>query len=167
MIVLLKSLVQPHLDYCSQLWCPSSQGLINKLESVQRSLVNKIWDKRLENGNYWDKLHSLRLYSPFYSIEINLSKVLTFIFSSIEKRHHQAKDMHEGRRPWGIGGKFLLIFQYPSWASSGGKFLLIFQHPSWASSGGKFLPTTWRSACAGANIEPKYLLIGKKYCRAF
>ena len=120
---------------------------------------------------------------PFYSIELNFSKILLFIFSSIEKRHHQAKDMHEGRRPWGIGGKFLLIFQYPSWASSGGKFLLIFQypswassggkfllifqHPSWASSGGKFLPTTWRSACAGANIEPKYLLIGKKYCRAF
>ena len=30
MMVLLKSLVQPHLDYCSQLWSPSSQGQIDK-----------------------------------------------------------------------------------------------------------------------------------------
>ena len=65
MMVLLKSLVQPqpHLDYCSQRWSPSSQGQINKLENVQKSLVNKIWDKGLENANYWDKLQYLRLYS--------------------------------------------------------------------------------------------------------
>jgi hypothetical protein len=42
MMVLMKSLVQPHLDYCSQLWNPSTQGLINKLEDVQKSLVSKI-----------------------------------------------------------------------------------------------------------------------------
>ena len=39
MMVLMKSLVQPHLDYCSQLWNPSTQGLINKLEEVHKSLV--------------------------------------------------------------------------------------------------------------------------------
>ena len=58
-----KSLVQPHLDYCSQLWSPSSQGHINKLENVQKSLVNKIWDKGLDNKYYWDKLQYLRLFS--------------------------------------------------------------------------------------------------------
>ena len=63
MMVLLKSQVQQHLDYCSQLWSPSSQGQINKLENVQKSLVNKIWDQGLENGNYWDKLQYLRLFS--------------------------------------------------------------------------------------------------------
>ena len=63
MMVLLKSLVQPHLDYCSQLWSPSSQGQINKLEEVQKSLVNKIWDNVLGSMNYWDKLKYLRLYS--------------------------------------------------------------------------------------------------------
>ena len=63
MMVLLKSLVQPHLDYCSQLWCPASQGHINKLEGVQRSLVLKIYDKDLQGMNYWDKLQCLRLYS--------------------------------------------------------------------------------------------------------
>ena len=63
MMVLMKSLVQPHLDYCSQLWSPSSQGLINKLEEVQKSLVSKIRDRHLVGLTYWDKLQELRLYS--------------------------------------------------------------------------------------------------------
>jgi hypothetical protein len=60
---LMKSLVQPHLDYCSQLWCPSSQHLINQLEGVQKSLITKIWDNQLKQMDYWDKLQHLRLYS--------------------------------------------------------------------------------------------------------
>ena len=60
---MFKSLVQPHLDYCSQLWSPTSQELINKLEHVQRSLVSRISDRRIQNLSYWDKLRSLRLYS--------------------------------------------------------------------------------------------------------
>ena len=63
MMVLLKSLVQPHLDYCSQLWCPSSQGHINGLENVQKSVVKKIWDRGLSSLNYWEQLQYLRLYS--------------------------------------------------------------------------------------------------------
>ena len=63
LLTLFKSLVQPHLDYCSQLWSPTSQELINKLEHVQRSLVSRISDERLRNLSYWDKLRSLRLYS--------------------------------------------------------------------------------------------------------
>ena len=63
MLPLLKSLVQPHLDYCSQLWSPSSQQLINKIEGVQKSLVNRINDKELIKADYWQKLKILRLYS--------------------------------------------------------------------------------------------------------
>ena len=63
MLVILKSLVQPHLDYCSQLWSPCSQGLINKIEDVQRSLVSKIWGRNLSGLNYWEKLQELRLFS--------------------------------------------------------------------------------------------------------
>ena len=63
LLTLFKSLVQPHLDYCSQLWSPSSQELINKLEQVQRSLVSRICDTRLTRCHYWDKLSVLRLYS--------------------------------------------------------------------------------------------------------
>ena len=63
MLTLLKSLVQPKLDYCSQLWSPTDQASINQLESVQRHLVDRIRDIKLQGLNYWDKLQELRLYS--------------------------------------------------------------------------------------------------------
>ena len=63
MLTLLKSLVQPKLDYCSQLWSPSDQGSINQLESVQMHLVDKVKDSKLVGLNYWEKLNELRLYS--------------------------------------------------------------------------------------------------------
>jgi hypothetical protein len=63
MLTLLKSLVQPKLDYCSQLWSPADQGSINKLEAVQHHLVDRIKDSRLSSLNYWDKLNQLHLYS--------------------------------------------------------------------------------------------------------
>ena len=61
MLTLWKSLVQPILDYCSQLWCPTSPGLIKQLEEIQRSFSRKI---KIEcNASYWERLISLRLYS--------------------------------------------------------------------------------------------------------
>ena len=63
MLVLLKSLVQPHLDYCSQMWSPATQGQINGIENVQRTLVSKIWHVGLQHLSYWDKLQRLQIYS--------------------------------------------------------------------------------------------------------
>ena len=63
MMTLLKSLVQPKLDYCSQLWSPSDQGSINKLEAVQLHLINRIRYEKLDGLNYWEKLKALHLYS--------------------------------------------------------------------------------------------------------
>ena len=40
LLTLLKSLVQPHLNYCSQLWSPTHQSSINNIEQVQKSLVS-------------------------------------------------------------------------------------------------------------------------------
>ena len=63
MMVLMKSLVLPYLDYCLHLWSPSTQGLINKLEEVQKSLVSKILGRHLFGLTLWEKLQELRLYS--------------------------------------------------------------------------------------------------------
>ena len=63
LLTLFKSLVQPHLDYCNQLWSPTSQADINKIELVQKSLVSRITDSRLFGLNYWRKLKTLHLYS--------------------------------------------------------------------------------------------------------
>ena len=56
-----KCLVQPKLDYCSQLWSPGDQDSINKLEAVQRHFTSKV--KGLEDMEYWERLQDLKLYS--------------------------------------------------------------------------------------------------------
>ena len=61
MLTLFKSLVQCKLDYCSQLWSPSSKGDIAKLEMVQRSFLRKI--RGVGHLSYWEQLKRLNLYS--------------------------------------------------------------------------------------------------------
>ena len=61
MLTLFKSLVQCKLDYCSQLWSPTSKGDINRLEMVQRNFLRKI--SGIGRLPYWDQLKSLKLYS--------------------------------------------------------------------------------------------------------
>ena len=63
MLTILRSLVQPRLDYCSQLWSPRDQHSINLLESVQRNFISKISDRALNGMSYWEKLSELRVYS--------------------------------------------------------------------------------------------------------
>ena len=61
MLTLYKTLIIPHLDYCSQLWNPHSAGEITKLENVQRNFLKKIHNNR--NLSYWDQLRHLKLFS--------------------------------------------------------------------------------------------------------
>ena len=61
MSTLWKALVQPILDYCSQLWCPTKPGQIKQLEEIQKCFTRKI--KFDYNLNYWERLESMRIYS--------------------------------------------------------------------------------------------------------
>ena len=61
MMTLYKSLIQCKLDYCSQLWSPTSKGEINSLEMVQRNFLRKI--KSIGQLPYWEQLKELGLYS--------------------------------------------------------------------------------------------------------
>ena len=61
MITIWKSLIQPKLDYCSQLWSPSDQASIAMLEGVQRNFTSRI--AGMEGKDYMDRLLYLRLYS--------------------------------------------------------------------------------------------------------
>ena len=56
-----KSIIQPKLDYCSQLWCPDDQLSINTIESVQHHFLARV--AGLENLNHWERLKKLNLYS--------------------------------------------------------------------------------------------------------
>ena len=61
MLTLWRSLVQPLLDYCSQLWSPTALGQIQKIEKVQASFLKKIIG--MSQHDYWDQLKALRLCS--------------------------------------------------------------------------------------------------------
>ena len=61
MKTLWKTLVQPKMDYCSQLWSPGDQDSINKLEAVQRHFSSKV--KGLEEMDYWERLQDLKILS--------------------------------------------------------------------------------------------------------
>lgn len=63
MLTILRSLVQPRLDYCSQLWSPADQTSINRLEKIQKDFISQICDPALEGLSYWEKLQELRIYS--------------------------------------------------------------------------------------------------------
>ena len=72
MLTLLKSIIRPHLEYCSNLWSPTQQEQINLLESVQRSFTSKIstfqeYDMELRMPicatTYPDRLQKLKIYS--------------------------------------------------------------------------------------------------------
>ena len=56
-----KTLIQPKLDYCSQLWSPSDQYSIARLESVQRNFTRLIVD--MQGKDYIDRLRYLGMYS--------------------------------------------------------------------------------------------------------
>ena len=90
-----KSLIQPKIDYCSQLWSPGDQESINKLESVQRFFTSKV-DSMGELG-YWERLQKLQLYSQerrrerymvifLWKISQGLVKGYDVSFSSTERR---------------------------------------------------------------------------------
>ena len=61
MITIWKCLIQPKIDYCSQLWSPSDQGSISELEKIQRNFSSQIVG--MENKDYWERLAALKLYS--------------------------------------------------------------------------------------------------------
>ena len=61
MITIWKSLIQPKLDYCSQLWSPSDQASIALLESVQRNFTSM--KSGMQDKDYMERLASLKMYT--------------------------------------------------------------------------------------------------------
>ena len=61
MRTLLKTLVLPHVDYCSQLWSPSKGSDLLKLEKIQKDFFNKI--PSIRSLSYWDQLASMKMLS--------------------------------------------------------------------------------------------------------
>ena len=58
---MFKTLVQGHIDYCSQLYFPSQSTELESIENIQRSFTKKI--PELYQLNYWERLSQLKMYS--------------------------------------------------------------------------------------------------------
>ena len=58
---LYKSLVIPHLDYCSQLWMPVEIFQIEQVEKLQRDFFRKV--PELKDKNYWEALKQMQMLS--------------------------------------------------------------------------------------------------------
>ena len=61
MKIMWKSLVQPHIDYCSQLWMPIKSGEMEKIENLQRQFTKRIPEVR--QLSYWERLNKLKMLS--------------------------------------------------------------------------------------------------------
>ena len=61
MMTVWRSLIQPKLDYCSQLWSPADANTINLLEDIQRKFTSQIFG--LRDKDYWERLSQLKLFS--------------------------------------------------------------------------------------------------------
>ena len=61
MLTLFKSLIQPRMDYCSQLWAPHHNKDWTVLEAIQRRYTSKI--NGVKDLDYWSRLKCLHLYS--------------------------------------------------------------------------------------------------------
>ena len=64
--LLWKQLVQPHIDYCSQLM-PLTLGNLSKLENLQRNYLRKLWTMR--DKNYWERLKVCQMLSQERRLE--------------------------------------------------------------------------------------------------
>ncbi len=63
MKTLWNSLVQPHLDYYSQLWMPLKVGELQEVEQIQRYYTNMIHG--LQDLNYWERVKYTNMRSLF------------------------------------------------------------------------------------------------------
>ena len=55
------TLVQPHLDYCSQLWAPCEGQDLQNIEKILKDYTSRI--PEVQHLNYWERLKVLKMNS--------------------------------------------------------------------------------------------------------
>ena len=99
MMTIWRCLIQPKIDYCSQLWSPSNQASISVLEDLQRNFTRLI--DGMEGLDYVDRLARLKLYSQerrreryqiifIWKLSQGLVKGYSMEFSNSERRRRMA-----------------------------------------------------------------------------
>ena len=67
-----KSLVQPHVDYCSQLYFPHLSSEMQKIEKLQQTYTKKI--PEVSQLNYWEQIITTAPYSIVLKVKINFQR---------------------------------------------------------------------------------------------
>lgn len=95
MKTLWNSLIQPRLDYCSQLWAPYKLKDIQKLEALPKTFTKQI--PKIAHLNYWQRLKALNMmsqqrrmerYRIIYMWKILEGKVPNFGIEEVESIRH-------------------------------------------------------------------------------
>ena len=104
----LKQLILPRIEYCCILWSPTSQALINLLESVQRFFTKRVNFGDMEELTYCQRLKRLKLFSVerrreryiimytwkvLHNVYPNPGLILNKVFPSLHD-HHPAQGIH-------------------------------------------------------------------------
>ena len=80
--LLFKSLIRPHLEYASPIWCPITKGEIKRIEGVQRRASKLV--PELKNLPYNDRLQQLQLPTLQYRrLRQDLILLYNFIHQSV------------------------------------------------------------------------------------
>ena len=61
MKAIFKTLIVPHIDYCSQLWMPTQATGIQNIEKLQKDFLNRI--PAIRDMDYWEQLKKLKMLS--------------------------------------------------------------------------------------------------------
>lgn len=61
MLTLWRSMIQPIIDYCSQLWAPCRLNEKMQIESLQRAFTRQVLG--MKEFTYWERLKQLNIYS--------------------------------------------------------------------------------------------------------
>ena len=98
MLTCWSSLLQSRLDYCSQLWSPSDQASITKLENVARHFTSHI--AGMEGRNYWERLEELSMYSQERRRERYMIIFIWKLAMGLVKGYTSIKFIYSPRRGW-------------------------------------------------------------------
>ena len=74
------SLIQPHIDYCSQLWAPGEGGELQKIEKLLKDFTSKI--PELKELSYWERLAKIKLNSQQRRFE---RYQIIYVWKTLEK----------------------------------------------------------------------------------
>ena len=100
MKTLLKTLILPHIDYCSQLYCPVRPADIQKLEKIQKDFLKRI--PGLRQQSYWQQLETFQMYSIQRRLEryrtIYVWKVLESLVPNCGLKVTHTEETRLGRR---------------------------------------------------------------------